>query len=197
MVTNEWIRPESLSTPICTYRFAGLRLHSVVPLIALLWSDASPDPTHRICFLVELGAEIKVASMIMTCFMVIPLCLRCALNVSSICWLRSCFSSKCRNVRIVYSTGIRSRTSAILAKWRMVFTSIRGSSMAKSLSEYHCYWRLTRSMVSMRIKRTDAFLSRFGVERFDQVDQRLQTTSSSISQGHSSRWVCFLAVMSS
>jgi hypothetical protein len=44
----------------------------------------------------------------------------------------------------------------------MVFTSIRGSSMAKSLSEYHCYWRLTHSMVSMRVRRTDAFLSRFG-----------------------------------
>ena len=33
VVSTEWIRPESLSTPICTYRFAGLRLHSEIPLI--------------------------------------------------------------------------------------------------------------------------------------------------------------------
>ncbi len=36
VVTTEWIRPESLSTSIWTYRFAGLRLYPVVPLVALL-----------------------------------------------------------------------------------------------------------------------------------------------------------------
>jgi hypothetical protein len=36
VVTMEWIRPESLSTPAWIYRFAGLRLHAEVPLVALL-----------------------------------------------------------------------------------------------------------------------------------------------------------------
>ena len=83
VVTTEWIRPESLSTPIWSYRFAGLRLHPEIPLVALLglvhlWI-ALPlfvlwPPAHSGYALVEveLGAAIKVASTIVPCRIVIP-----------------------------------------------------------------------------------------------------------------------------
>ena len=49
-----------------------------------------------------------------------------------------CFSSRWRKVRIVVSSGIRSLISSMPAKRRMVGVSIRASSIAGSLSEYHC-----------------------------------------------------------
>jgi hypothetical protein len=91
------MRPLSLSTPMWTYRFAGLRLHpvgeafraAVVPLLALaglvhlripLLLLVLVPPAHSGSALVkvELGAAIKVASTIVPCFISMPLTLRWA-----------------------------------------------------------------------------------------------------------------------
>ena len=149
MVSTEWMRPLSLSTPMWTYRYAGLRLHPEVPLVAFLGlvhfripviGLVLVPPAHSACGLgrVELGAAIKVASMIVACFIAMPLALRWALTTSQIYRPRSCFSSRCRNVRIVVSLGIRSLIISIPAKRRIVGTSISASSIAGSLRSYHC-----------------------------------------------------------
>jgi hypothetical protein len=93
---------------------------------------------------------------------VMPLVLRWALTVSKICWPRSCFSSRLRKVRIVVSSGIRSLINSMPAKRRMVGTSIRASSMAGSLSEYHCCNRWIRSMVANGLGGLPPFLLVFG-----------------------------------
>jgi hypothetical protein len=50
---------------------------------------------------------MMVASMIVPCFIAIPLALRCAFTASKICLPSSFCSSRCRNARIVVSSGIR------------------------------------------------------------------------------------------
>ena len=88
MTTTEWIKPESLSTPVWTYRFAGLRIHSKRPLVALLglvhlWITLPlfvlwPPGHYSGCSLIqmELEAAIKVTSTIVTWRIVIPRSLR-------------------------------------------------------------------------------------------------------------------------
>jgi hypothetical protein len=145
-------------------------VHLRIPLaILVLW-----PPAHSGCALVEveLGAAIKVASMIVPWRIVMPFSLRWALTGSKICSPSLCVSSKCRKVRIVVSSGIRSLISSMPAKRRMVGTSIRASSMAGSLSEYHCCNRWIRNR-RQRVWRPAAFLARFGVVGLDQRDQRL------------------------
>jgi hypothetical protein len=75
-----------------TYRYAGLRLHSEIPLVALLGLVHFRIPLLLLIF-GGLGAAIKVASMIVPCFMAMPLALRWAFTASKICWPRSCFST--------------------------------------------------------------------------------------------------------
>lgn len=82
------------------------------------------------------------------CLMAIPRSLRWALTVSKICSPRLYFSSRCRNARIVVSSGIRSLSMSIPAHRGMVGTSIRASSIAGSLSDYHCCIRWIRSIVA-------------------------------------------------
>jgi hypothetical protein len=53
-----------------------------------------------------------------------------------------------KKVRIVVSSAIRSLISSMPAKRRMVGTSIRGSSIAGSQSEYHCSNRWIRSIAA-------------------------------------------------
>ena len=135
----------------------SLRLNAEIPLVALfrlvhlriplpflvLW-----PPAHSGCALVEveLGAAMRVASTIVPCRIVmLPRSLRWALTVSKTCSPRPCFSSRWRKVKIVVSSGIRSLISSMPAKRRMVGTSIRASSIAGSLSEYHCCSRWIRS----------------------------------------------------
>ena len=98
--------------------------------------------------LVELGAAIKVASMIVPCFMAMPLALRCLFTVSKICLPRSCFSNRWRKLRIVVSSGILSLIRLMPVNHRIVGTSISTSSIAGSLRSYHCCIRWIRSIVS-------------------------------------------------
>ncbi len=118
-------------------------VHLRIPLpFLVLW-----PPAHSGCALVEveLGAAMRVASTIVPCRIVMPRSLRWALTVSKTCSPRPCFSSRWRKVKIVVSSGIRSLISSMPAKRRMVGTSIRASSIAESLSEYHCCSRWIRS----------------------------------------------------
>lgn len=93
VTTTGLIRPESLSTAAWIHRFAGLRLHPEIPLVALLGLAHLQialsvfvllPPAHSVYALVEveLGAAIKVASTIVTCRIVIPYSLRWTLTVS-------------------------------------------------------------------------------------------------------------------
>ena len=75
MVSTEWMRLLSLSTPMWTYRFAGLRLHPEIALVAFFVWCISGSRSFFL-FLVELVSAIKVASMIVQCFMAIPMALR-------------------------------------------------------------------------------------------------------------------------
>ena len=115
--------------------FLGL-MHLLIPLLLLVLVP----PAHS-CFAllkVELGAAIKVASMIVPCFMTMPLALRWAFTTAKIRRPRSCFSSRYRNVRIVVSSGIRSLMMSIPEKRCIVGTSISASSIAGSLRSYYC-----------------------------------------------------------
>ena len=78
VVSSEWMRPPSPSTPTCTYLFAGLQLHAVVPLVAFLGLLHLRIPLP----LSILGAAIMVASTIVHGFIAIPLPLRCASTAS-------------------------------------------------------------------------------------------------------------------
>jgi hypothetical protein len=127
----------------------SLRLHPVVPLVALLGLVhlgislallALVLPAHSGLALVkmELGAAIKVASMIVPCFMAMPLALRFAFTVLKICLPKSCFSNRWRKLRIVVSSGILSLIRSMPAKRRIIGIPISASSIAGSLRSYHC-----------------------------------------------------------
>jgi len=74
-------------------------MHLLIPLLLLVL--VPPAHSGFALVKVELGASIKVASMIVPCFMTMPLALRWAFTTAKIRWPRSCFSSRYRNVRIV------------------------------------------------------------------------------------------------
>jgi hypothetical protein len=89
-------------------------------------------------FLVEIGAEIQVASTIVPWHIVKPRAAKSVLTVSKICSPSPFYSSRLRKGRIVVSSGIRSLISSMPVKRHMLGISIRASSMAGSLKEYHC-----------------------------------------------------------
>ena len=83
VTSTEWIRFESLSMLALIYRFAGLRLDAEVALVALIGLLHLRIPLPRFVLVppahsgfalvkMELGAAIRVASMIVPCFMAMP-----------------------------------------------------------------------------------------------------------------------------
>ena len=133
----------------CTYRSEGLRLDSEVALVVLLglmhfgitlaiFVLSSTAHSGMALVGVELGAAINVASTIVPSRIVMSRALQCVLMVSKTCAPRLCFSSSWRQLRMRVSSGIRSLIRSMPAKWRMVDTSIKASSVGGSLTEYHC-----------------------------------------------------------
>ena len=74
-------------------------------------------------FFVEEGASIMVASTSVPERRVIPLSARCAFTSAKIASVSACFSSRCRKLRIVVSSGIRSSPNSIPANRRMASLS--------------------------------------------------------------------------
>ena len=85
-------------------------------------------------FLVDGGAAIKVASTIVPCRNNKPRSVKTAVISSNNALLNSCFSSKCRNFRIVVSSGTRSKLRLIPANRGNSGVSQSASSIALTSS---------------------------------------------------------------
>jgi hypothetical protein len=70
-------------------------------------------------FFVELGAEMMVASTMVPCFRSSPFSSRSEPISAKIARVRSCASSRCRNLRIELSSGTRSSPSSTPTKRRI------------------------------------------------------------------------------
>ena len=87
----------------------------------------------RLCslFFVEFGASMKLASTIRPVDSFRPASRNCLLIVSRIFAPSSCFSSRCRNCRIVDSSGVRSirfrPTNFLAVEFSRRRSSMRGS----------------------------------------------------------------------
>src|SRR5437762_780962 len=129
-VTSVCTNPESRSTPICAFmpKYQVLRF--------FVWLISGSRARSR--FLVDGGALMMVASTI------VPWCSNSPRAVSNRptsrnnCSVRLCFSSKCRNFKIVVSSGTGSSIKLIPAKRRIDSESINISSIAGSDRLNHC-----------------------------------------------------------
>ena len=118
------------------------KYHCLPFWLCFICGSRSPE-----AFLVELGAEISVASTTVPARSIRPLPCSSSLTTARICGASLCSSSSRRNRRIAVSSG--SAVSQLRpANSRNSAMSCNASSIAGSLSVNHCCMKWMRSIVS-------------------------------------------------
>ena len=124
VVATEWISLCRLSTPICAF------MPKCGSLPLLVWCISGSRSPSR--YLVELGALMIRASMIVPVMTVKPRTARWALTVARICGPRSWASSRWRNLQLVVSSSTSSRPKSMPTNSRIIRVSYSASSAAGS-----------------------------------------------------------------